>query len=373
MSTHTAELPLPALPRKSRIAHLFPALKGTSLLSVSQLCDAGCTATFKNNIVEVTLNAKTILTGQRCPHTKLWTAELKPPATALPSTVTPQAACNVTLPTTAASLVRWHLACLFSPALTTVENALKRKILPLFPGLNPQSLKKCGTTSMSTQKGHLDQLRAGQGSTQLPQDIANETLEHVFPQITPTTDQHHCCFASIAPTTKNGNQNVSFSDQTGRFPFASQSGNQHLFVFYHYDMNCIHIEPMKNKTQGELLRVCTKTLAMFTSSSAKPSLHMLDHEAPQVLKNCMHSIGVNYQLTPPGTHRRNLCERAIRTAKSHIISGLSSAHPKFPMNLWDQILPQAEMTLNMLRGSRMNPKLSARTQLHGILDQPAGV
>jgi hypothetical protein len=38
------------------------------------------------------------------------------------------------------------------------------------------------------------------------------------------------------------------------------------------------------------------------------------------------------------------------------------------MHLWDRILPQAVITLNMLRTSRMNPKLSAATHLFGQYD-----
>ena len=38
------------------------------------------------------------------------------------------------------------------------------------------------------------------------------------------------------------------------------------------------------------------------------------------------------------------------------------------MHLWDQTIPQAEISLNLLRGSRINPKLSAYEQLHGRFD-----
>jgi hypothetical protein len=38
------------------------------------------------------------------------------------------------------------------------------------------------------------------------------------------------------------------------------------------------------------------------------------------------------------------------------------------MHLWDRILPQAVMTLNMLRNSRINPKLSAATHTFGQYD-----
>jgi hypothetical protein len=38
------------------------------------------------------------------------------------------------------------------------------------------------------------------------------------------------------------------------------------------------------------------------------------------------------------------------------------------MHLWDILLPQAVITLNMLRTSRINPKLSAATHIYGQYD-----
>jgi hypothetical protein len=38
------------------------------------------------------------------------------------------------------------------------------------------------------------------------------------------------------------------------------------------------------------------------------------------------------------------------------------------MHLWDRLLPQAVITLNMLRTSRINPKLSAATHIFGQYD-----
>jgi len=74
---------------------------------------------------------------------------------------------------------------------------------------------------------------------------------------------------------------------------------------------------------------------------------------------------VDYQLTLAGLHRRNWAERAIQTFKNQFIAGLSSTHPDFPLNLWDQLLPQAILTLNLMRPYRINPKLSAYSQVHG--------
>jgi hypothetical protein len=38
------------------------------------------------------------------------------------------------------------------------------------------------------------------------------------------------------------------------------------------------------------------------------------------------------------------------------------------MHLWDRLLPQAEITLNLLRTSRLHPQLSAAAHFHNIVD-----
>jgi hypothetical protein len=50
------------------------------------------------------------------------------------------------------------------------------------------------------------------------------------------------------------------------------------------------------------------------------------------------------------------------------VAGLSSVEPTFPLQLWDRLLPQAEITLNLLRTSRLHPQLSAAAHLHGLMD-----
>jgi hypothetical protein len=50
------------------------------------------------------------------------------------------------------------------------------------------------------------------------------------------------------------------------------------------------------------------------------------------------------------------------------VAGLSSVDPTFPLHLWDRLLPQAEITLNLLRTSRLHPQLSAAAHFHGLVD-----
>ena len=71
---------------------------------------------------------------------------------------------------------------------------------------------------------------------------------------------------------------------------------------------------------------------------------------------------------PPHIHRRNSAERAIQTFGNHFIAGLASTDSNFPLSNWCRLLPQAELTLNLLRPSRLNPKLSTYAQLEGAFD-----
>jgi hypothetical protein len=100
----------------------------------------------------------------------------------------------------------------------------------------------------------------------------------------------------------------------------------------------------------------------------RTKLMKLDNEASKLLKDYLHQQDITFQLVPPYSHIRNSAERAIRSFKDHLIAGLCSTDKSFIMHLWDRILPQAVMTLNMLRTSRINPKLLAATDIFGQYD-----
>ena len=95
---------------------------------------------------------------------------------------------------------------------------------------------------------------------------------------------------------------------------------------------------------------------------------MLENECPSGLKDYMRHEGITFQLVPPHLHRTNSAERAIQTFKDHLIDGITSCDPDFPLHLWDSLLAQAILTFNLLRLSRINPRLSAEAQLNGAFD-----
>jgi hypothetical protein len=159
-----------------------------------------------------------------------------------------------------------------------------------------------------------------------------------------------------------------YTDQTGRFPVVSRKGNKYIMILYDYDSNAILAQPIKDRTAPELLKAFQFMEQELVVRGLKPKLMKLDNEASKLLKTYLHQQDITFQLVPPYSHRRNSAERAIRSFKDHLIAGLCSTDKSFPMHLWDRLLPQAVMTLNMLRTSRINPKLSAATHIFGQYD-----
>ena len=125
---------------------------------------------------------------------------------------------------------------------------------------------------------------------------------------------------------------------------------------------------MKNRSDAEAVRCYKEMYNFLKKRNCKPKLNIMDNEASRAVKNFITNENTKYQLVEPNNHRVNAAERAIRTFKNHFIAGLSSVDPKFPLYLWDDLLPQAEITLNMLRSSRTCPKLSAYAHLNRIFD-----
>ena len=75
----------------------------------------------------------------------------------------------------------------------------------------------------------------------------------------------------------------------------------------------------------------------------------MDNEDSTDLKTSLHKNNIQYQLVLPHIHRRNSAERAIRTFKTHLLAYLAGADPEFPVSEWGRLLPQIQITLNLLR------------------------
>ena len=348
-ATHSRQLRLhPTLSHTAKQAFLFPDLTTGSLISIGKLCDDDCVATFKKHSVTISKNKKTIITGPRLAN-GLWHL----PLTTIPSPqTTPQTHeinAILRLDKTKTELAQYFHAACFSPSTSTFLSAINQGFFTSWPGLTAKLIQKHLPPSIATAKGHLDQEQQNLQST------------------TKQTQHEHFIAAS---TIEWDTLSKSYSDLTGRFPIQSYQGNSYIFLLYHNKSNAILVEPLKNRSANELTRAFHKTLTILGNHGCSTDIHIMDNECPGTVKDFLRDHNITIQLVPPHIHRRNAAERAIRTFKNHFIAGLASCDPAFPLRAWDLLLPQAQLTLNLLRASNSNPSLSAYHFLFGAFDYP---
>jgi hypothetical protein len=162
---------------------------------------------------------------------------------------------------------------------------------------------------------------------------------------------------------------LMFSDQTGKFPITSARGNKYIMVAVELDGNYIDGEPLQSRTSKSLTKAYQAIFQRWKATGVIcPNWHILDNEAPEELKQAIRENKCRVELTPADQHRRNAAERAIQTFKGHFISVLAGVADGFPINQWDELLPQTILTLNLLRQSNVAPNISAYAYHHGSFD-----
>jgi hypothetical protein len=375
-STHTATLNLPALPPPARAAHIFPSLAG-SLLSIGLFCDCDLIAIYdKEKVVIQTQEGVMVLRGTRSPSTRLWMIDLDsthhpgpsqlstPPPSAPPTCHS--AAASIHAPRAQEQVVALYHACLNWPSAPTFLAAVEKGYVN-FPGLTAEMVRKYPPNATATAKGHLDQLRQGLLSTKPLTESADDwhptqqapTVTHVSQRrpahVVTRVYSHH------PPHRQN------HTDLAGRFPITSLHGSQYMMIMYCEDANYIHVELMQSRHADEFVKAYTSGVEFFTRRGVRPVFERLDNETSKLLETYCSSQAppISLQYVAPGMHRANKAERSIRTWKNHFLATLAGTDPLFPLIAWDELVPQAELTLNLMRSSGITPYISAWHQLNG--------
>jgi hypothetical protein len=320
-----------------------PGMANHSLLSVGQLCDEGYKVTFRRDTVTIcnSDNVK-LLSGPRDDTTGLWRINLKQTVKHIPA---PKANIVYELRNTGA-LVHYLHKALFSPTKSAMLQAVKDGHLITW------HLKLTPATAM----GHMNQRR------QYIRSTSKAPAEKQQPPDKDLGAKTHLVYAVVV------DQGQLYTDQTGKFPVRSSKGNSYVMFCYIYDCNYVKVIPMKSRSASEWVKAYYIVHQELALKGFKPKLQTLDNEASTALKNYFTVNDIAYQLVPPHCHRHNATKRAIRTFKEYFVAGLSSVDPSFPLQLCERLLPQAEITLNLLRTSRLHPQLSAVAHYHGLVD-----
>jgi hypothetical protein len=351
-SSHTAELNIPQMNSAASIVHVFPGMANHYLLSVGQLCNEGYIVTFKDASVTVCNSQKfQILSGPRDLDTGLWRINL----TQYNQQIHHPVANNVYELRNTGALVHYLHKALFIPTRYALLQAVKTRYIIAWPGLTEDTIHKHLRLKPDTVMGHINQ------RCQKIRSTSKAKIAEVPPTDTDLGTKTHLVYAVLV------DQGQLYRDLTGKFPVRSRKGNSYVMFCYVYDCNYIKVIPMKYRYASEWVKAYDHIHQELAAKGFKPKLQTLDKEASAALKNFFTANDVEYQFVPHHFHHRYAAERAIRTFKEHFAARLSSVDPTFPLHLWDRLLPQAEIKLNLLQTSRLHPQLSSAAQFHGLL------
>ena len=117
-----------------------------------------------------------------------------------------------------------------------------------------------------------------------------------------------------------------------------------------------------------MVRVFRQKIEYLNDRGFKPVFNIIDNVASKAVRAYLEKEKVGIQLVEPHNHRVNAAERAVQTFKNLFISGLATCDENFPTILWSKLVKQCQDTCNMLRTSRVHPKISAHHCLEGTHD-----
>ena len=145
---------------------------------------------------------------------------------------------------TKAELVQYLHRCAFSPVVHTWIKAIDAGCFATWTGLTSELVRKHLPKSLETVKVHLKQDRQNIRSTK----PSITTAPLVLPsQHAPPARSHQVFVETVELTGK-----VS-TDQTGRFPVTSSRVSKCLLVLYDHGSNAITPEPIKSRSEAELI------------------------------------------------------------------------------------------------------------------------
>ena len=383
MSTQkTIELLLPKWPEKARKGYTVPNITN-NLVSVAELCDAGCTVFFHEHGVDIEYEGEVIGRGWRDRPSKLWRISLTSEGV---GRVTPTTdwtndsdgifniqANSIYECENKEQLIKYYHASLCSHPKTVLIAAADAEYLRGCPGLNATGIRKYIGVEYATEMGHMKQIQSGVRSTHKKSNRGRPKKSERQQEIEAAAED-----AIATPSQVDGNIDTHFvfmstadskglvcSDQTGMFPRISNKGMKYVCIFYIYDANYIKSVPIKSREKKELLRAYQEVYAFCQQRGFAPKLHKLDNETSKEVEAFVAEQQAEIQYTPPDMHRTNPAERAIQTWKSCKKSSLASVPTDFPLALWCRMCTQVDLSVNIVRKCRQNPLLSAWAAMNG--------
>ena len=191
-----------------------------------------------------------------------------------------------------------------------------------------------------------------------------DSLEKLIPGIL----QSHERQVGVHLVTFNKLKGYIATDLCGIYPTISNWGMKYILVLYNYDSNAILARAMENNKDQVITTAYKSIYNELTDAGVTAILQYLNNETSKELIESIKKKNLKFQLAAPHDHQFNPTEIAVSTLTNHFIAMLAGCDKRFPKYLWCQLILQAVITLNMLRQSRINPKLSAHDQVFGTFN-----
>lgn len=163
--------------------------------------------------------------------------------------------------------------------------------------------------SHETWKGHGRKIKSGLRSTK--ELVREEEEQTVGVKLEPEQAVHIREF-----NLKDEADRLMFSDQTGRFSTTSFNGNQYIMVLYETIGNNILVEPMRNRTSGEMVSAYQVLIDRMKEKDIHPTMYILDNECSTEFKETIKENKMNYQCVSPNDHRRNVAEKQYKFSRT---------------------------------------------------------
>ena len=255
--------------------HITPGVSQNSLLSTVKYADANYITVFDKDEVNiydandtvVTVSKGAILRGKRDPNCNLWRIPLvnmvrnintdtvltkRPPSEFLQNRPDPtEAVHSVYELKTQPELVRYLHAATGFPTKPTWIRAIKNKHFASWPGLTVDAVRRHFPDSDKTHKGHGRWTPSGLRSTR-PQSASTPTDDSDNTGDLPMATKEKTIFHNVYDLEEEATHKI-WTDQTGRFPKMSSRGSQYIMVLTESDSSAILVEPMKNRSSGEMI------------------------------------------------------------------------------------------------------------------------
>jgi hypothetical protein len=312
-----------------------------------------------------------VLMGSKRPEDKVW-----------PVTV-PNMGADPVLHTTTdvvrhqmnADFVAFAHAAMGNPTYATFLTAVRRGYLRTWPDLTVRRIQHDPPRTVATAAGHLDLIRQDTGKSKsdrhpLPAMAAasvDTTPTSWISEVTdvPVGEEISVLDDGMAYTWMVPIDPIMHADLTGKFGYPSRQGNNYVLVAVYNN----YVKPilLKNREAAEsYLRAYQELHEFFTAVGSVPTIVRTDNESSKLVTDYFKRSRVQVQYVPPNNHRANKAERPIRDFKNHFVASFASVNAKFPLSLWDEVLPQVELTIDLLRPFfGPDPSISAYEGIHG--------